>query len=171
MPRPVPGPMPPGGHPAYVLSAVPPQQHAGGMILHPSHPALPSIYPPPPPPGGCFPLLHMVHYRMIPSPADQPQEPDQFAFTFPVAYWPHRNFPVEISGSQIDQQNPDSGREQADHRNFGNLAHSHPHLIPYVRIPPHMPHHIFKQHACPPVSNLRLEIISRFPLPNSNFKY
>ncbi|PTB39915.1 hypothetical protein M441DRAFT_195119 [Trichoderma asperellum CBS 433.97] len=155
VPSPVPGPMPPGSHPPYVFSAVPPQQHDGGMILHPSHSMPPSIYPPhpPPPQGGCFPLLHMVPYQMIPNPTDQPQQPDQIAFAIPVTYWPHRNLSVNLSvgnaSSHVDQQNPGLNGEQADHRSFGHPIHSHPHFIPYVQVP-YMPHHIPEGYACPP---------------------
>lgn len=176
MPSPVPGPMPPGSHPPYVFSAVPPQQHDGGMILHPSHSMPPSIYPPhpPPPQGGCFPLLHMVPYQMIPNPTDQPQQPDQIAFAIPVTYWPHRNLSVNLSvgnaSSHVDQQNPGLNGEQADHRSFGHPIHSHPHFIPYVQVP-YMPHHIPEGYACPPVGSLRSEICHMtISLLNLNFK-
>lgn len=106
VPSSVPGLMPRNGHPGYEHSAVPPQQHGGDMIHHPSHSVPPSIYPPqhhyhhppppPPPQGGCFPLLHMVSCQMVPSPIGQPQQPNHFAFAFPVAYWPHREFPGGI---------------------------------------------------------------------------
>ncbi|PNP41163.1 hypothetical protein TGAMA5MH_07033 [Trichoderma gamsii] len=164
VPGSAPGQMPPSGHPAYEYSTVPPQQHGGDMIHHPSHPVLPSIYPPPPPPppphhhppppppppqGGCYPLLHMVPYQMVPNPTDQPQQPNHFAFAFPVAYWPHRDFPGGNPGSQIDQQNPDPDREQADPRSFGPLTHSYPYLMPYVQMP-YMPSHVSEEHACFP---------------------
>lgn len=177
VPGSVPGQMPPSGHPAYEYSTVPPQQHGGDMIHHPSHPVLPSIYPPPPPhhhyhpppppppQEGCYPLLHMV-----PNPTGQPQQPNQFAFAFPVGYWPHRDFPVGNPGSQIDQQNPDHDREQADPRSFGPLTHSYPHLMPYVQMP-YMPHHLPEEHACFPVSGSRFEVHhSTSPLPNPHLK-
>ncbi|KAL7969814.1 hypothetical protein HDV63DRAFT_404413 [Trichoderma sp. SZMC 28014] len=160
VPSSVPGPMPPNGHPGYEFSAVPPQLHGDDMIHHPDYSVSPSIYPPPslhhhhppPPPslqGGCFPVLQMAPYQMIPSPTNQPQPPSHFAFAFPVAYWPHGDFPVGNPGSQIDQQNPDPDREQADPRSFGPLTHSYPHLMPHVQMP-YMPHHVPGEHACFP---------------------
>ncbi|KAL6892312.1 hypothetical protein GGI43DRAFT_386808 [Trichoderma evansii] len=155
VPSPAPGPMPPGANPAYVFSTIPSQQHDGGMILHSSHPVLPSIYPPPPQ-GGCFSLLHMVPYRMMPGPTDQPQPPGQFAFAVPMTYWPHRNFPVGNAGSQINQQNPDCDLEQMNHGISGHPMHSHPPFISCEQVP-YMPHHITEQHARLPIGNLWLE--------------
>jgi hypothetical protein len=107
---------------------------------------------------------------MVPNPTGQPQQRNQFAFAFPVAYWPHRDFPVGNSGSQIDQQNPDHDREQADPRSFGPLTHSYPHLMPYVQMP-YMPHHLPEEHACFPVSGSRFEVHhSTSPLPNPHLK-
>lgn len=166
VPSSVPGPMPPNGHPGYEYSTIPPQQHGGDMIHHPSHPVSPSIYPqhhyhhppPPPPQGGCFPLLHMVPCQMVPSPTGQPQQSDHFAFAFPVIYWPYIDFPVGDTGSQIDQQNPDPDREQADPRGFGPLTHSYPHLMPYVHMA-YMPHHVPEEHACSSVSGSQFEAV------------
>lgn len=156
VPSPAPGPMPPGANPAYVFSAIPSHQHGGGMILHPNHSVLPSIYPLPPQ-RGYLPLLHMVPYRMMPDPTDQPQPPGQLAFAIPVTYWPHRNFAVGNTSSQADQQNPDPDLEQMSHRSSGHSMHSHPHFISCVQVP-YMPHHIAEQHACLPVGDLRLEV-------------
>ncbi|KAM0455882.1 hypothetical protein ACHAO4_003964 [Trichoderma viride] len=86
---------------------------------------------------------------MAPNPTGQPQPPNHFAFAFPVTYWPHRDYPVGNPGSQIDQQNPDPDREQADPRSFGPLTHSYPHVIPYVQMP-YVPHPVPEEHACFP---------------------